>query len=152
MSVLGFLAMAMIAIVFVLFLSSFIALRYLIADLSYARTVEEESPATHALEAYTQSLRTIEAQARDVLTHASSSPSFDEMARETLRIVPAGIDIATMRFEDGTFTIEGQYQHRSSFLAFLEVLRTHAFVKEVASPLSNLLKEIDAAFTVTVSL
>ena len=148
----GFFMMAILTIGFIMLLPSFIALRFMIADFSYAREVEERSSVNRSLEERTRALSDLEIRARDVLDHAQAIPSFDDMAQEVRRIAPAGIDFEIMRFEKNTFTLEGRYQHRSLFLAFLEALKTSAFVKGVSSPLSNLLKEMDAPFFVTLSL
>lgn len=148
----GIIVTAMLAIGFVMLLPSFVALRYLTRDLSYAREVEERSPVSRALGERTRALATLESRARSVLAHARTAPSFEDVLREVTRVAPAGIDLLTMRFEEHAFTIEGHYQYRSSFLAFLEALKTNAFVKSVASPLSNLLKETDAPFHVILSL
>jgi hypothetical protein len=148
----GFFMMAILAVGFVMLLPSFIALRFMIADFSYAREAEERSPVSRALEERTRALADLEALARNVLARARTTPSFDDMARETLRIAPAGIDFEVMRFEKKAFILEGRYQHRSLFLAFLNALPTIDLVKDVSSPLSNLLKETDAPFFITLSL
>lgn len=148
----GMIVTAMVAIGFVILLPSFIALRYLTHDLSYAREVEERSPTSRALGERTRALTTLESRARGVLAFAPESPSFENILREMIRAAPAGIDLFTMRFEKNTFTLEGHYQHRASFLAFLKALETNALIKNVSSPLSNLLKETDASFHITLSL
>lgn len=151
-SAFGFFVAAIIAFGFVMLLPSFIALRYLTQDFSYAREVEEHSPSNRALEEQTRALTDRESRARDVLAHARKTTSFENILQEVLRVAPAGIDLATMRFEEGSLVIEGHYQHRSSFLAFLEAFKINASIKNISSPLSNLLKETDAPFLVTLSL
>lgn len=148
----GVLMMAIIAIGFVMLLPSFIALRFMIADFSYAREAEGRSPSSRALEERTRALADLESQARDVLARAREAPFFGDILREIVRAAPAGIDLAVMRFEEHAFTIEGHYQHRASFLAFLEALKTNASIKSISSPLSNLLRETDASFQITLSL
>lgn len=153
LSAFGFFVMAGLAMGFVMLLPSFVALRYMIADFSYAREVEEHSPSSRALEERTRALTLLELRARDVLARTSKSPSFDNLLQEIFHVASAaGIDLITARFEENTFTIEGHYQHRSSFLVFLHALETNALVKTVSSPLSNLLRETDASFHVTLSL
>lgn len=151
-SAFGFFVMAIFAIEFVMLLPSYIALRFMTADLSYAREVEERSPSSRALEERTRALVDLESQARSVLAHVRKTPSFDDMLEEVVRIAPAGIDLITMRFEEGTLAIEGYYQRRASFLTFLGALKTNTSIKNISSPLSNLLKEIDSSFYITLSL
>lgn len=151
-SMFGFFMAAIIVFGFVMLLPSFIALRYLTRDFSYAREVEERSPSNRALEEQTRALTDFESRARDVLAHARKTTSFENMVQEVLRVAPIGIDFTTMRFEEGSLVVEGHYQHRSFFLAFIHALETNALVKSVSSPLSNLLKETDAPFLITLFL
>ena len=152
LSAFGFFVTGIMATGFVMLLPSFIALRYLTQDFLYAREVEERSPVSRALEERGQELTQFESLARSVLSQAHTTPSFEDMVREIIRITPSDINLLTMRFEKNTFTIDGHYQRRASFLAFLEALKTSAFVKNISSPLSNLLKEADAPFHLTLSL
>lgn len=151
-STFGFFVAAIIVIGFAALLPSLIRLRFMIADFTYAREVEERSPIKRALEEQTRALTDLESRARDVLAHARTTPSFEDILQEVARIAPAGIDFLTTRFEEESFIIEGHYEHRSSFLAFLEALKTNALVKSISSPLSNLLKESDALFSITLTL
>jgi len=148
----GLFVAGILAVGFVFLTPSLIALRYLVNDLSYALGVEVRSPVTRALEERTQSLLGIESRAREMLARSPSPSSFEEVAADVMKVAPAGIDIATMRFEERAFVIEGRYLYRSSFLAFLETLKTRPLVKSVLSPLSNLLRETDASFLITLSL
>ncbi len=148
----GVFVMVIFAIGFVMLLPSFIALRFMIADFSYAREVEEQSPSSRALEERTKALANFESRARGVLALGRKTTSFEAIVPEVVRAAPVGVDLLTMRFEEGTLAIEGYYQRRSLFLAFLAALETNALVKSVSSPLSNLLKETDASFRLTLSL
>lgn len=147
----GFFVAALLGIAFVMLLPLFIASRYLVSDLFYAREVEARSPTNRALEERTRALINLEQQARSVLARAHKT-SFEDVVQEITRIAPLGIDFSAMNFKNDTLTLEGRYQHRSSFLVFLETLKTNALVKDVASPLSNLLRETDAPFNIVLSL
>lgn len=147
----GFFVAALLSIGFVMLLPSFIASRYLAGDLSYAREVEARSLTNRALEERTQALVNLERQARGVLARAQKT-SFEDIVQEVTRVAPLGIDLSAMKFQNGTLTLEGRYQHRSSFLVFLDALKTMPLIKGVASPLSNLLKETDAPFNIVLSL
>lgn len=148
----GFFVMAILALGFVMWLPSLIALRYMIADFSYVREAEERSPSNRALEERTRTLTDVESRARRVFGYGRATPSFDTMLEEIIRIAPAGIDLTTMRFEEKSLIIEGHYAHRSLLIAFLEALKTNPSVKSVSSPLSNLLQEMDAPFLLTLAL
>lgn len=136
----------------IIMLPSFFRARFAIADLTYALRAEQQSPAGRTLDDIEVTLNNIERVANLALAETTGPVPADELLADLSMRIPSDVSLQQLRVHDSSVTMAGKYALRSSFLVFLEELRKSLFVEEVISPLTNLLQERDAAFSITLTL
>jgi Tfp pilus assembly protein PilN len=149
---LSLLLAALVMASIMLLLPSVIALRFILHDLLYAREIEERSPVNLALEERTAVIERIAQSAREALAFSLKKSSPEDSFAEIAKQAPSGVAFKTVHFTADRFEIDGTYRYRSDLLLFLDNLEKSGIVKNISSPLSNLLRERDAPFHLNLSL
>lgn len=101
-----------------------------------------------------ENLARIEALAAKVLQYENSHPGSSALIESIIKDAPPGLVFNTLSFRPAAkqLTIEGFAPSRALLLGFLENLEVNPLLKNVSSPLANIIKEADIKFFVTLTV
>ncbi len=136
----------------VLLLPSYFSLTFQEKDILRQIELTKKSVEAKRVEEAEQSIRNVNKKLEILAAHKSSpiSAYLAALSAKTL----GGVTLSSITFskEKQTLEIRGKASERPYFLKFLENLKEEERFKSINSPISNLLKERDLDFVVTVVL
>lgn len=93
-------------------------------------------------------------RADSVLHHADATASVSSKINSLIQAVPSAVAFSSLSYQAKSreIVIQGSSPTRSAFLQFLDALGKVPVVANVSSPISNVIRETNVAFSVTVAL
>lgn len=122
------------------------------ADVLRATNIEADNAAAADFKSREGAIGELNALASSVLE--SRSGAMWPLWRAVLARVPSRVRLASVSYDRNahTMALAGRAASRDDFLAFLEALRSAPEIASVDSPVSNVIREHDAPFTMTLSI
>lgn len=150
----GWLLVACLLIAGVLFLPTMFLLSFQKSEvartLELERLREERSGIREEMVKVKTANREADIITQNLMTRRTSSGLLEDL----LGAIPTGISLSHVTYtaSSNIVLISGFAETRSSFLAYLDTLRRNARVAGVASPVSNVIRDTDITFSITVAL
>lgn len=119
-----------------------------------ALEIERENQGRSGISAKTAEIQSAKRLAGIVLDHEKNPVRIYPMLEGVFRDVPAQVrlGIIRFRFQERELALEGFSPARSDLLGFIAALNQNPAVKNVSSPVTNIIKEADIKFSLTVKL
>jgi len=153
--VIGFFIFAIIVIVFVLFLPVFFSLFFEEKDLSRQLDIIKAGSGSIETEKIYTDLNTLNDRLSFYEKNNEDVRQISTLFDRIISSKSSGVKIIYLKYEKSkgdTITIMGKSGNRSDFVDFKKRIEDDDFFSIVSSPLSNLLKETDINFTMTIGL
>lgn len=151
----GILIFIIVTISFVLFLPVFLSLFFEEKDLARQLDVLRQDDSSVEAEKIYAELGVLNARLALYEKNNNEVRQVSALIKKIISFKTDGIRISSFRYEkdkDGKIIIIGKSDSRSDFVDFKKKLEDDKSFSSVSSPLSNLLKETDISFTMTIEL
>lgn len=146
-------SLAAIAVFIVLLLPAFFRISLQTADVLRALRIETEAQERTGIAAEIARIRAANHLAEAVLQERAGQRAVAPLIEAALGAVPPAVSLSRLRFkaEARELTMEGLSSSRAMLLSFINDLKGLPAVAGVSSPITNLIRETDIRFTITVT-
>lgn len=150
----GVFATAILLIFGVLLVPSILFLYYKKSDLSRALEVEKESQQIVNVQSTISDVAALNKSADALKSFENSRISFGDLFDSIAEVSPQGVVFTLFEFDAqrNSVAVKGTSQRREQFLALKEGLEKNPLIASVASPISNIIKESNIQFAITITL
>ena len=154
--VIRFFALALVLLFFmhtILLLPSYLPQYFIKNELVRLLALEKEASELFKTQQVGKDTNEIAAELLRIRAHFADSGRASSLLAAFFRFAEVGVNLSTVQVaSDGTIFLSGKASTRRNLLAFEKELRESGYFIEIASPLSNIIEETNAPFTIRGTL
>lgn len=146
--------LAVLAVAFVLLLPTKFLLLFQTEDVLRALDIERKQEAQSGISADIANIKEANRMADLVNRNMESRSRFSASVQNIFGAVPSGVSLSLLTYARGSrrVSVEGFAPTRESLLSFIGALKQRSEIQDVASPVSNVIRDTEVLFSLTLTI